>query len=177
MNHRVSVTAHFLSWSWKSKMGPSNTSYLSNKASFHFHDYGRKSNVKGVYSLTMVSWSSCIQKPGHIESKLLRASEDDAAFRTHQRKKRPMAWKNDLENQKSKFVESASFSQSIAYRYLSFMTIQRPLPKLKTHALYKSSSNIHRWSLNSHIPYYHYFSLFLIVSHWFSLCLIMSHYF
>ena len=69
------------------------------------------------------------------------------------------------------------FFLTIAYRYLSFMTIQRPLPKIKTHALYKSSSNIHRWSLNSHIPYYHYFSLFLIVSHYVSLCLTISNHF
>ena len=27
---------------WKSKMGPCNSSYLSNIAIFHFHDYGRK---------------------------------------------------------------------------------------------------------------------------------------
>ena len=35
---------HFLPKSWKSKMGPSNSSFLSNIAIFHFHDYGRKSN-------------------------------------------------------------------------------------------------------------------------------------
>ena len=39
-----SVTClHFLPESWKSKMGPCNSSYLSNIAIFHFHDYGRKS--------------------------------------------------------------------------------------------------------------------------------------
>ena len=32
---------HFLPQSWNSKMGPSNSSYLSNRAIFHFHDYGR----------------------------------------------------------------------------------------------------------------------------------------
>ena len=31
---------HFLPESWKSKIGPSNSSYLSNIAIFHFHDYG-----------------------------------------------------------------------------------------------------------------------------------------
>ena len=29
-------------------MGPSNSSYLSNMAFFHFHDYGRKSNPERV---------------------------------------------------------------------------------------------------------------------------------
>ena len=33
----------FLPWSWKSKMGPSNTSFLLFWVVFHFHDYGRKS--------------------------------------------------------------------------------------------------------------------------------------
>ena len=33
----------FLPWSWKSKMGPSNISFLLFWVVFHFHDYGRKS--------------------------------------------------------------------------------------------------------------------------------------
>ena len=33
----------FLPWSWKSKMGPSNSSVLLFWVVFHFHDYGRKS--------------------------------------------------------------------------------------------------------------------------------------
>ena len=33
---------HFLPWSWKSTMGPCNSSFLSNIAIFHFHDYGKK---------------------------------------------------------------------------------------------------------------------------------------
>ena len=32
----------FLPQSWKGKMGPSNSIYLSNTAIFHFHEYGRK---------------------------------------------------------------------------------------------------------------------------------------
>ena len=43
-NSAAGVTClHFLPESWKSKMGPCNSSYLSNIAIFHFHDYGRKS--------------------------------------------------------------------------------------------------------------------------------------
>ena len=33
----------FLPKSWKWKMGPSNTSFLSFRVVFHFHDYGRES--------------------------------------------------------------------------------------------------------------------------------------
>jgi len=39
---------HFLPQSWKLKMGPSNSSYLSDIGIFHFHDYGRES-MAGTY--------------------------------------------------------------------------------------------------------------------------------
>ena len=50
-------------------MGPSNSSYLSNTAILHFHDYGRKS-----------SWFLCMVHPGkqkHFEPKDMEAFGSD----------------------------------------------------------------------------------------------------
>ena len=57
----------FLPQSWKWKIiGPSNSNYLSNTASYQFHDYGRKSKTHGIITeiqLTPQESIICISLP------------------------------------------------------------------------------------------------------------------